>query len=127
MSHANIVENRNTFVDKTDLPEESVIVSCEDGIVPLLSLAPRILSCEASDAEIIAVLECVDKEHSGLLNKTHAQMLAFKLNKVQVLHLCATNLSEVFSNSITSWTDLQKMKWNEKLLLSCFHKHLEQC
>ena len=77
MSNANIVENRNTFVDKRDLPEDCVIVS----IVPLLSLAPRILSCEASDAERIAVLECLDKEYNGLLNKTLAEMLTFKLIK----------------------------------------------
>ena len=41
-----IVQNPNTFVDKDDLPEKSVIVRKEHDIDPLVTLAPKILSSE---------------------------------------------------------------------------------
>ena len=118
MSHSDIVQNPNTFVDKDDLPEKSVIVRYEHvDIDPLVTLAPKILSSESSDAERISVLERRDKEYRRLLNQNHSEMLAFKLNEVQVVDLSAANLPQVFSISIMSRTDLKKMSWNEKIQL----------
>ena len=128
LSHKDLADNKQTFVDEGDLPRGSVIVLSGKDIDYLVGLAPSVRNsdCSAAD-ERNAVFEQREAAYKALLNKVWAENLAFKLNEVSFVpvSILSKHLPGMFGTPIEERKDiLLKLSLSEKTSLESIRKDL---